>query len=76
MEENILTAECVLAELGYKTVRNTTNDSIQVIVGEVRIICNEVELVPMSQNYDDWGYIANLLSNGKFVASVNRWLIL
>jgi len=73
IEEKLLTLECVMAELGYRTVRNSLNQSLQVIVGEIRIICDEVELVKMSETYDDFGYIANLLCNGLFIASVNRW---
>ena len=73
-EERILTLECIMAELGYKTVRNTLTDSVQIIVGEIRIIADDVELVLQSENHPDWGYVANLLKNGDFVASVNRWV--
>ena len=74
MEENILTVECVMAELGYRTVRNSILPSVQVIAGEIRIICDEVELVQQSEKHPEWGYVANLLCNGDFVASVNRWV--
>ncbi len=74
MEEKLLTLECVMADLGYRTVRNTLTNTLQVIVGEIRIICDEVELVMESENNPEWGYIANLLREGDFVASVNRWI--
>lgn len=73
MEEKLLTLECVLAELGYKTVRNTVIKSVQIVIGEVRIICDEVELVYLSETYKEWGYTANILYQGKFIATVNRW---
>lgn len=76
MNEKIETLECVMAELGYKTYRHFTTKRVQVVVGEVRVICDDVELVQQSEQHSDWGYVANLFLDGRFVASVNRWLIL
>ena len=73
-EEKILTLECVMAELGYRTVRNNLSNTVQVVAGEIRICCDEVELVNQSEKYPDWGYAANLLNNGNFVAGVYRWI--
>lgn len=74
LEERLTTVECIMAELGYDTVRSPIIGSVQVIIGEVRILADDVELVLMSENNPTWGYRANLLCRDTFVASVNRWI--
>lgn len=72
-EEKIVTLECTLAELGYTVKRGQYTNSSLVVSGEILILADEVELMPMSDSFDDWGYRANLLNNGNLVASLNRW---
>ena len=73
-EENLLTAECILAELGYKTFRTRPKDAIWVKSGEFMIVCNSVELHPMSETWEEMGYSASLRLDGMIVGNVNRWL--
>lgn len=73
VEERLVTLECTLAELGYATVRNGFG-TLQVIVGEIRIICDQLELTHQSEKHPDWGHVASLFLGGRFVASVNRWI--
>jgi hypothetical protein len=73
-EENLLTAECILAELGYKTFRTRHDDALLIKSGEFLIMCDCVELAPMSDTVDDMGYLAKLRLDGVFVGTVNRWL--
>lgn len=74
IEEKLLTAECVLSELGYKTVRSL--DALQVIIGEANIFLDEVRLSLNAEGFPSWGYVASMYIRGVFVGNLSRWLLI
>lgn len=73
VEERLVTLECTLAEFGYKTVRSGTGSMI-VEAGEIRIICDQVEVEHHAENHPDWGHVVSLFLERRYVGSVHRWI--